>query len=293
VDLTLRIILAVVLLWAAAAKLRAPGRFAAALADHGVPARLRRATASAVVAAEVVLAAGLLIPSLARLAGAGVAVLGAAFAASLLRLRLRGVREAGCACFGGARSRPVGWLVARAAVLAVAGALVATGALERPAPDGAVLVGAALAVLALCVAVLTVLVLALYRQVGVLESRLGPRAALELADEGPPLGAQAPALEGLERIGPELVAFGSPGCRLCAEIEPALDALARGGLPVRAVDEGRDPETFRRFRVPGTPYVAYVVDGVVTAKGLVNTLEQIEELIATGDDRLGASPAAA
>ncbi|WP_346927634.1 macro domain-containing protein [uncultured Arthrobacter sp.] len=42
--------------------------------------------------------------------------------------------------------------------------------------------------------VLFVLVLALYRQVGVLESRLGPRAALELASQHDCASVAAPAL---------------------------------------------------------------------------------------------------
>jgi hypothetical protein len=35
--------------------------------------------------------------------------------------------------------------------------------------------------------------------------------------------------------------------------------------------------------------VVYAVDGVVAGKGLVNTLEQIEELIATGEERVAAT----
>ena len=130
--------------------------------------------------------------------------------------------------------------------------------------------------------------LALYRQVGVLEGRLGPRAALELAEEGPPLGRPAPHLARLSRRGPELVSFSSRGCRLCAEIAPALAALGREGLAVHAVNEDEHTADFVAFGVPGTPFVLYLVDGVVAAKGLVNTLEQIEELIATGQERVGA-----
>jgi Thioredoxin domain len=98
-----------------------------------------------------------------------------------------------------------------------------------------------------------------------------------------------PPLAGLERRGPELVAFSSPGCRLCAEIRPALDALEREGLPVRAVNEDRDAPAFAAWGVPGTPFVVYAVDGHAAAKGLVNTLEQIEELIEVGEERVGAT----
>ncbi len=289
-EVALRVVLAVVLLWAAAAKLRDMPRFAEAVAGHGVPQRLRRPVAWAVAGAEAALGVLVLVPATARAAGLAAFLLGLAFAASLVRLRLRGARRAPCGCFGAARERPIGLLASRALGLAALGGLVATGiAGEVPDPSSGALVAAALAVLAVTVAVLVVLVLALYRQVGVLEARLGPAAALELADEGPPLGATAPALAGLTRSGPELVAFRSPGCRLCAEIAPALEALRREGLRVHAVDEEMGGDAFRRYRVPGAPYVAYLEDGVVAAKGLVNTLEQIEELVATGRERARAA----
>ncbi len=287
-ELTLRIILAGVLAAAAIAKVRDPRGLVRAVGDHGVPASLRGPVAVALVAAEAALAVLLLVPATARAAGAGVALLGVLFAASLGLMRLRGRRRAPCGCFGGTRERPVALLVVRALALAAAGAVVASGVVGEGWPPQAVLVGVALGVLAAAVVVLTVLVLALYRQVGVLESRLGPRAALELAEEGPPLGAPVPALEELRGRGSELVAFSSPGCRLCAQLEPALAAVARDGVDVIRVDEATRPDDVARFGVPGTPYVVHVIDGVVVAKGLVNTLEQIEELIALGEGRLGA-----
>jgi uncharacterized membrane protein YphA (DoxX/SURF4 family) len=290
VELALRIALAVVLLWAAAAKLRDMPRFAAVVGEHGVAPRLRLPVAWAVVAVEAALGVLVLIGPTARAAGLAAWALGLVFAASLVRLRLRGRRRAGCGCFGAARERPVVLLAARALGLAALGALVASGVgADVASPSADAWIVTALVVLALVVAVLVVLVLALYRQVGVLEARLGPAAALELADEGPPLGATAPALAGLTRRGAELVAFGSPGCRLCAEIATALGALERDGLTVHVVSEDRQSDVFRRYRVPGTPYVAYLEDGVVAAKGLVNTLEQIEELIETGRERASAA----
>ena len=288
-DLTLRIILAAVLVTAAATKLRDPRALLTSVGEHGVPRSLRGAAATALVAAELGLAVLLLIPATARAAGIGVAVLGLVFAASLGAMRLRGRRRAPCRCFGGARERPVGLLVLRALALSAAGVLVATSVADRPGPSSGALVIAALVALAVVVAVLVVLVLALYRQVGVLEGRLGPRAALELAEEGPPLGRPAPSLPALARRGPELVAFSSPGCRLCAEIVPALGALEREGLPVHVVNEDVDAGVFADFRVPGTPFVVFVADGLVAAKGLVNTLEQIEELIAMGEGRVRAA----
>jgi hypothetical protein len=283
-----RLALALVLLAAAAGKLRAPDRVAGGLAAVGVPAALRRPLALGLAAVEAAL--GLLVLAgiaLAPAAGAA-ALLGAVFAAVLLSARARGVRRLPCGCFGGARERPASLLAARALGLAALGALVAAGARGLlPEPSGQALLAAAVAVLALAVAVLTALVLALYRQVGVLALRLSPQGALELEGEGPALGADAPPLPGLERRGSELVVFSSPGCRLCRGLVPSVRALARDGLAVRVADEETEPEAFRRWNVPGTPFVVHLVDGRVAAKGLVNTLEQIESVLDTGSARVG------
>jgi hypothetical protein len=72
---------------------------------------------------------------------------------------------------------------------------------------------------------------------------------------------------------------------LCRELAPGFRALTREGLLVRGVDEDAEPEAFARYRVPGTPYIVHTVDGVVMAKGLVNTLEQVEDLVGVGLER--------
>lgn len=263
--------LALVLGWAGAAKLRAPA---------SAPVR-------ALALTEVTVALLLAVPATTRVGGALAAVLGAGFAVAVLRMRARagGASRVRCGCFGDAREHPVSLLLLRAGAVAAGGLLVASGAADRD-PSGGALLAMAVAVLAVAVIVLGVLVLALYRQVGVLERRLGPRAALEIPDEGPPLGQPAPDLAGLARTGAELVAFGSAGCRLCRELEPGLRALARDGVRVIGVREDADPDAFARFGVPGTPFLVHCVDGVVTAKGLVNTLEQAEELVAVGAARV-------
>jgi hypothetical protein len=43
---------------------------------------------------------------------------------------------------------------------------------------------------------------------------------------------------------------------------------------------------FERWSVPGTPFVVHVVDGFVAAKGTVNSLEQLDGLVALGAARL-------
>ena len=107
-DPALRIVVALVLLGAAAAKLRDRRALVAAVGDHGVPPALRPAAATALVLAELALGVLILIPATARAAGVGVAVLGVVFAGSLGLMRLRGRRRAACGCFGGTRERPVG-----------------------------------------------------------------------------------------------------------------------------------------------------------------------------------------
>lgn len=164
---------------------------------------------------------------------------------------------------------------------------------------------------------LSILLLALARQVGVLHVRLGPRGALELDDEGPPLGeapepVDAHTIDGAERtIGgpgePQLLFFVSPGCPVCRQVLPSLAPAARAArmTPVAIVDVDESaargayghsspgvpmvaaPELAERYAVPGTPY-AVILDtiGVVRAKGTVNNLEQIEGLVDTARRRV-------
>jgi methylamine dehydrogenase accessory protein MauD len=172
-------------------------------------------------------------------------------------------------------------------------------------------------VLWILVVALSVLVLALARQIGVLHLRLGPRGALEIDDEGPPLGEapepfDARALNGREvTVGgpgePQLLFFVSPGCPICKQLLPSLAPAARASrmTPIAVVDveepAAREayshsdpgvplvaaPALVGSYDVPGTPY-AVVLDaiGVVRAKGTVNNLEQIEGLVDTARRRV-------
>jgi hypothetical protein len=283
-----RILVGLILLWAAVAKIRRREDFPAALAAYGVPARLTRPAAWGVIAAEAVVGL-LLVAGLALPASAWAAVgLGAVFVVALAQARVRGVERLRCGCFGASEGKTT-LLLLRAAVF-TALALVAALA---PAPSVSLsrdtVIAAALVALSVAVVVLGLLVLALYRQVGVLTLRLGPRVPLELEEEGPALGEPAPALEPLRGRGPELVAFFSAGCRLCRQLAPGVSALARQGLAVHVVEEAEDELAFERWNVPGTPFVAHVVDGVVVAKGTVNTLEELEGLLVTGSARAHAA----
>jgi hypothetical protein len=207
--------------------------------------------------------------------------LGLVFVATLVAARARGVRRLQCGCFG-AKERTIELVLARA-VGFTALAFLAAAHPANPSRDTFILV--VVAVLAFAVLVLGGLVLALYRQVGVLTLRLGPGIALEVEEEGPAVGDDAPALDGLARLGSELAVFFSADCRLCRSLAPSVRALAREGLPVHVVYEEEAPETFEGWRVPGTPFAVHVVDGKVAAKGTVNTLEQLDGLLAAGQGR--------
>ena len=277
-DSIARLVVAAILLWAAVSKLvtRPSGKW---LGTLGVPAGLRGA---------VFVVAGLLEGVVAVLLFAGVeealyaaVALGLVFVATLVAARARGVRRLQCGCFG-AKERSIELVLARAVGLTALAVLAATHP-GNPSRDTFIL--GALVVLALAVLVLGGLVLALYRQVGVLTLRLGPGVALEVAEEGPAVGDEAPALDGLARLGSELAVFFSADCRLCRSLAPGVRALAREGLPVHVVYEEEAPETFEGWRVPGTPFAVHVVDGKVAAKGTVNTLEQLDGMLAAGQGR--------
>jgi methylamine dehydrogenase accessory protein MauD len=173
---------------------------------------------------------------------------------------------------------------------------------------------ASYAVLWLLVVMLCVVVVALARQIGALHLRLGPRGALEVDAEGPPLGAAMSPIEVTDLQGrgltiggaadPRLLLFVSPDCGLCAQVLPALDATRRHSdftpLVVTDADPGEvgwaaqattattvsSVDVVRSYDIPGTPYVVILDEnGVVTAKGTVNSLEQLEGLVTTAERR--------
>ena len=140
-------------------------------------------------------------------------------------------------------------------------------------------------VLWVAVVVLGVAVVALARQIGVLHARLAP-LGVHFAGEGPEPGTPAPLPELFPYGAADLtlVVFTSPTCVVCAALRPSFDALARGypDLAVREVDhDDRTAPVFRAFAVASTPYVVAVDRaGVVRGRGVANSLEQLEELVA-------------
>ena len=155
--------------------------------------------------------------------------------------------------------------------------------------------------------------LALARQIGLLHERSAPLGAM-VTDSGPEVGDKAPTFKmddfsgrPVEIGGPRpggqdtLLVFLAPSCPMCNKLLPTIRALSREEhLDVIVVSDGakEDHERFlRRHPLADTPYVVsaevgiryrigrvpYAVlldeDGVIRAKGLVNTREHLESLV--------------
>jgi methylamine dehydrogenase accessory protein MauD len=159
---------------------------------------------------------------------------------------------------------------------------------------------------------LTLAVLALARQVGVLFERISPMGALTLTG-GPKVGDAAPVLRlrtlagadvsvGVTGAVSQMLFFLSPTCPVCKKLLPALRALAvaeRGRLEVLLASDGKEaehlafwqreklglpyvlsPELGMAFQVAKLPYAVVIgPEGRVRAKGLVNSREQLESLL--------------
>jgi uncharacterized membrane protein YphA (DoxX/SURF4 family) len=283
-----RIVVGLLLLWAAAAKLRRREDLPDWLTAYGVPARWARETAWAVTAAEAVVGVLVLFGIALPLSAYAAVALGVVFVAALARARLRGVERLRCGCFGASEGRTT-HLLARAGGFTALALVAAFGGGIEVSASSETVVAAMLVLLSGAVVLLALLVLALYRQVGVLTLRIGPRVPFELAEEGPQLGQAAPALDGLRGRRSEVVFFFSSTCSLCRQLSAGVAALARQGLAVRVVEEELEEDAFARWNVPGTPFVVHLIDGVVAAKGTVNTLEELETLLDTGRARIHAA----
>ena len=272
---------------AAVAKLAAPADARAGLATFGVlDARAQRITLAAVAAAELALAAGVAAGS-AACAWAAAGLL-AVFAAAQALALARGRAGAPCACFG-ARSRLSAAGCARDVALAAGFAVLP--ALPRGRVSTDAILAAGLTVALAAVVALAVAVLALAREIGLLRMAVGGRGALEILEEGPPLGAPSPLVERIA-ITPDtrlaLAVFSSDGCPLCRQVESSVALLAREPwLAVATLDEARDADAWSQAEAPGSPYAVALepLTGTVLAKGTFNGLAQLESILATADRR--------
>jgi len=162
-------------------------------------------------------------------------------------------------------------------------------------------------------ALLVVTVLALARQIGVLHERIAPMGAL-VTDHGPSAGQPAPRLEAMTLQGdaltigaptksarPDLLLFVAPGCPVCKKIIPIAKTVARNeDLRLVFIGDGEieaqrkmlrlydlasypfanGPQIGQAFRIGKLPYAVLIGgDGVIVAKGLVNTREHLESLV--------------
>lgn len=129
---------------------------------------------------------------------------------------------------------------------------------------------------------LSVAVVALLRQIGLLHLRVAPMG-VHFAGEGPTLDDPAPNIGRTWRSdGVTLVAFTSATCELCADLHPGLVRLAdaEGDLDLVTLDGHADASAFASFSVRSTPYVVAIdADGIVRGRGVANTLDQVEEML--------------
>ena len=160
---------------------------------------------------------------------------------------------------------------------------------------------------------LVLIVLALARQIGVLNERVSPVGALTM-DHGPKVGETAPVFT-LPTIGGGEIAIGnatgrsqllfflSPTCPVCKKLLPVLRSLSqheRATIDVVLASDGDVEEHSRfyqreklapfpyvlstdlgmAFRISKLPYAVVIGPaGLISAKGLVNNREQIESLL--------------
>jgi hypothetical protein len=281
------VLLGLVLLASAGAKLAAPARSQAALATFGLATPRGRALAwGGAIVAEAGLGAAVALGS--EPAAYAAAALMLAFAALLARALRAGKTGQPCGCLGPS-SRVTPAALARAAVLAAAFALLPLVPDTDPSADAWLAIGLGVALAA--VAALAVLVLALAREVGELRLALPPQLPLEIPGEGPPLGVRASAA--IERFATSpgaryaLAVFTSEGCPMCTALEPAVEALARDPLlDVEVFDEHADADVWRALAIPGSPYAVVLTrDGTALAQGTFNSARQLEALVAAGEAR--------
>jgi protein-disulfide isomerase len=134
------------------------------------------------------------------------------------------------------------------------------------------------------VVVMALAIAALLRQIGVLHARLQPMG-VHFAGEGPDRLKPAPLahLFQYDRSALTLIVFTSPSCEICAGLLPGIRALERQYRELVVHIVQHDPSsaaTFAAFRVSSTPYVVAVDSrGVVQARGVANSLEQIEMML--------------
>ncbi len=273
----------------AAAVLKAAGgpSARAAFATYGLRSPQAMTTAwGAVIAVELGLGAWIAAGS-ATAARAGALFLAAATAAQVVALAA-GRAGAPCACFG-AKGRLSPQSAGRTAMLATALALAPLLPRTTPTTTEWLTIGLGAALLGL--AALTVVVFALAREVGMLRLSVAPQGALEIAHEGPEVGAYSPLADDFTltpgKIG--LAVFTSEGCGLCRVLKPSIEAFGEHhAISLRTFDEVEHAHAWAAADVPGSPFaVTLDTDGTVLSKGTFNTGAQLESVLHAAERRRG------
>ena len=279
--------LGLVLACAAGMKLAGGATARAALATYGLHGRGATAAWAGLIGAEATL--GVLVGAGLGWAAQGAAVLMTAGAAAQLAALVAGRGGAPCGCFG-ARGRIGNASIGRAVLLAAALSLLPVLPRSEPSTDGWLAIGLGFALAGLVA--LTVVVLALAREVGMLRLAVPQTGALEVAHEGPEIGARSVLAAAFElrpgRLG--LAVFTSEGCGMCRALAPAIARFGEHpSVELRTFDEVADADAWAAADVPGSPFaVALDADGTVLAKGTFNTGAQLESVLAAAERRRGA-----
>jgi len=171
----------------------------------------------------------------------------------------------------------------------------------------------ALALHTILILVLAVMVFGLTRQIGILHERVAPMGAM-ISDHGPEVGEMAPTLS-VKSIANELIQIGGPGptlkttllmfvsptCPVCKKLLPIAKSFSKGeNLNVILIGDGDIDEQRRMIEKEGLQALPYVIgpeigmafqvgklpyailidrEGVIRAKGLVNSREHLESLV--------------
>jgi len=152
---------------------------------------------------------------------------------------------------------------------------------------------------------LTAALISLYRHVGLIHMRFGPRGALALAGEGPDLGDRIPETvvtdvngvhhslnDGSSR---HMLIYVSATCDTCKMLIPAIKTLVRTSstqvlilcldateayeMALPAIPVVAAESLAQVHLIKNTPYAIAVDEhGLVAAKGIVNTLEHLEDI---------------
>lgn len=169
---------------------------------------------------------------------------------------------------------------------------------------------------------LAIMVFGLMRQIGVLHERLAPMGAL-VGNQGPEVGAMAPTLS-VESLAKEMIAIGGPDaaqrsrllmfvsatCPVCKKLLPIAKSFAEGeNLRVIMIGDGEidaqlrmideyglhavpyviSPAVGMAFQVGKLPYAVLIDrEGVIRAKGLVNSREHLESLVVAEETGYGS-----